>query len=554
MRQLLKNNFINKGSHKQLMLISIYVLIAFFVVLGFAGAWYVDGQHVQKLSNSAMKYATQQTEFVLTNGSNVTKQLYDEVCRLQKEGAQAEEYRELSKRYCEYICSYNMFKACLLQVDDADYSNCLFNGQLYPYSKIKDQSVFNTVSETPGQPAIVYMYFDETLQENCTAVYVSNEDASVVVAVIINLDMLNSQLNQYANDGIEIAIYAPSAFPVTHGSVLHETDIKGNSIYAAMKDMPPSEFPISENTLGVAVRPFVTTDGMVRYSGKENEYGFYILVGLDVWKALASWVWLLVLQVVLGVFFVYEVKAYIKKLNFFIKQQEDLEQSKSDFALQAMTEFEEPIQTLYERCDELSKLVIPPKSRDFLKQTLRYTKGLERLMKDVETLDKLQKGTFTLNESEFSTEDLIMAIRTYIREEAMDSSRIMFRMEGDVPKMLRGDFERIAQFAYILIYYAENYLKGGVAEFILGYDRSSQSITYDVTIPGIHWDEEQVSQFLELFGSATNPAFDAAAELTILPALTGRILRYMGGHTRIATEENALLSHSTIPVKEVRHE
>jgi two-component system sensor histidine kinase ResE len=141
-----------------------------------------------------------------------------------------------------------------------------------------------------------------------------------------------------------------------------------------------------------------------------------------------------------------------------ISQHERLEQMRKDFVANVSHEFRTPITVIRGSLEALSDGVIDDEKEilNYYKRMIQETRGLERLVKDLLELSRLQSGKISIKKEDFNLTDLIKDTLIGLRTIA-DKKNIVIHEEFDnKPFKINADYDRIKQ---LLVIFVENAVK-----------------------------------------------------------------------------------------------
>lgn len=547
-----------KSNRKITMLICIHLLIAFFVAHGFYTAWYIAGRHIRNYTETALCDAINQIDFAFNHGTSLMTGMLDNLESLHAENADAELYRENIRNAAAYMNThYNLYSAILVSVDGESYSYYYGDFGVAEYDSEWNMAGYREATQTPYEVVLSYGYYDSVIGTNCFPMFLSNSDGSVEIGLLINLDRVSQYVESYVSDeNLMLVIYSENGVLLAHTADYFTTDINGNDVFFSMVNAPTKTALIEEMDMPVNFGACMSdSHERVRIAGAwDHNKKWFIMVGMEPKNTCRPWVITLILDVVLGVFFAYESFNYIRRVQNYTQKQEELERSKSEFAINVTNRFEEPLATLFKEYEVLDTMLTGEKKREMLRQISVSTTVISLLIHDVQDIDALMKGKVKLKSSPFWTQEIYARLLSYKSEILRPDSPVMLAKEDTIKDYVIGDFEHIVKIGCILLYYTDTHSERASSHFLFGYDTKDRCIRYRIMLSTEKFTDESAERFYRSFTGQKEKAFDPSEEPNIVPTMAARLTELMKGRFTFEKDNAWYTVTCTIPVKEVRHE
>ncbi len=179
-----------------------------------------------------------------------------------------------------------------------------------------------------------------------------------------------------------------------------------------------------------------------------------------------------------------------------------------------------------------------PKLRDYLLKIQSSGQHLLHLVNDILDFSKIEAGKMTLEEVDFSLEELINNLSSMTSNKLVDRDiQLSFFIAPDVPRYLHGDPHRINQ---ILLNYTNNALKftekGKITVSIEVADISKQMLKFSVIDTGIGLTATQQEKLFNTFQQADSSTTRKYGGTGLGLAISKQLALLMGGEVGVQSE------------------
>jgi two-component system sensor histidine kinase/response regulator len=254
---------------------------------------------------------------------------------------------------------------------------------------------------------------------------------------------------------------------------------------------------------------------------------------------------------VLGLVLTFTITGTFRRMTAAIRQNETaaLEaaaaaaasaQTKADFLANMSHEIRTPMNAIIGLAHLALRTDLNRRQRDYLRKIHGSGQHLLGIINDILDISKIEAGKLELEDVEFEVEDIINNVASLVGGRAADKGlELIFRLEPEVPRSLRGDPLRLGQ---ILINYANNAVKftdSGevtIAASIIDSRPADLLVRFEVRDTGVGMTEEQMGKLFQSFQQADTSTTRKHGGTGLGLAISKELAQRMGGDVGVESQ------------------
>ena len=252
-----------------------------------------------------------------------------------------------------------------------------------------------------------------------------------------------------------------------------------------------------------------------------------------------------------------DLKARVKDLkeaqSAMLKMMEDLDKekakaeaatrAKSDFLANMSHEIRTPMNAIMGMSHLAMKTELTPKQFDYLKKIDTSAKSLLGIINDILDFSKIEAGKLDMETVSF---DLMETIENFgnlitVKTREKDNLEVLFHLDSEVPRFLKGDPLRLGQ---VLVNLGNNAVKfTETGEIVLttqlvetSVDGDKVTLRFSIRDSGIGMTEEQQSRLFQAFSQADTSTTRRFGGTGLGLTISKRLVEMMGGEIGVKSE------------------
>lgn len=242
-----------------------------------------------------------------------------------------------------------------------------------------------------------------------------------------------------------------------------------------------------------------------------------------------------------------ERKQYERRILEAMERANAANKAKSDFLAVVSHDLRTPLNGIYGMLQLLKTTPMSNEQTEYARTAMKSSKQLVKLVSDILDLSRVEAGELTLEESDFNLREVVDSLILAFRPEAEKNGvELRSSMSPSVPKLVRGDSERLQQIINNLV---ENALKftdhGAVTLNTLRKDDAIDArehaftLNFSVEDTGIGIPPEKLETLFEPFRQVKGSLHRNTQGVGLGLSITKRLVQLMGGEINIQSTPGA---------------
>lgn len=220
---------------------------------------------------------------------------------------------------------------------------------------------------------------------------------------------------------------------------------------------------------------------------------------------------------------------------------DEASRAKSDFLANMSHEIRTPMNAIIGMSHLALGFPLDSKPRNYIKKVHRASESLLGIINDILDFSKIEAGKIELESIDFNLDSLFSDVGNILSIQAHDKGlELLFNIDADVPRYLRGDSLRLSQVLINLANNAIKFTEHGYISINISLDKVTSKgvyLAFEVEDSGIGMNEQQIAKLFKSFSqgdsSTTRKYGGTGLGLTICKSL----VHAMGGDISVKSEE-----------------
>ncbi|MCL4125836.1 UNVERIFIED_CONTAM: hypothetical protein GTU68_060231 [Idotea baltica] len=214
-------------------------------------------------------------------------------------------------------------------------------------------------------------------------------------------------------------------------------------------------------------------------------------------------------------------------------------ETKSEFLANMSHEIRTPMSAIMGYADILSRYIEDADNLNCVNIIRENGKFLLDIIGDILDISKIEAGKIQLNRSDVRIDEMVEELRTMLSVRAQEKQLdFSIRIEGEIPKTIRNDAQRLKQILLNLVGNAIKFTDAGSVEVIIRFlaENDGKTLQFDVIDTGIGLTDEQIQKLFQPFTQVDASAGRKYGGTGLGLAISQRLAEMLGGSITVKSK------------------